>query len=330
MKILIIRFTSLGDLVTLEPTFRLLRYFYPDAEITFLTSGVGKGLYSDTDYFDRYVVHRGFADTLAALRGETFDLLINLQCNKPSHLIALFMKKRRLINKSYSLLQSFFKLRTHSKNYRELLEACGVEPDRITALFGSDERPFIELPVGPCDIEMPNGQVPLVAISTGSSERWLSKRWGTERFAELAGRLLEAGYGVILVGTALERDDAEAICGRFPGRITSYVDRTSLTELKYVLSKAALFVGNDSGPAHIAAAVGTPTVSIFGSTSVVHCVRNIPYRGEHRCLKPAADVTCHPCYKPKCPTQMECMASIGVDKVFETALELLKKERDDA
>ncbi|MDX1296142.1 MAG: hypothetical protein R3302_07735, partial [Sulfurimonadaceae bacterium] len=71
MKILIIRFTSLGDLVTLEPTFRMIRHFFNDAEITFLTTGVGKGLFADTDYFDRYVIHKGVFPSISALRGES-------------------------------------------------------------------------------------------------------------------------------------------------------------------------------------------------------------------------------------------------------------------
>ena len=134
---------------------------------------------------------------------------------------------------------------------------------------------------------------------------------------------------MVLVGTALELGDAETILQRFEGRIKSFVDRTSLTELKYVLSRADLFIGNDSGPSHIAAAVGTNTVSIFGSTDVVHCVKHMPYRGNHICLKPSDDVTCHPCYKPKCPTQMECMASIGVDRVYDAAMRLLEKGESD-
>lgn len=329
MKILVIRFTSLGDLVTLEPTFRMLRHIFKDAEITFLTGGVGRGLYSDTEYFDNYVLHRGYLETIRTLRSETFDLVINLQCNKPSHIIASLMKKKRLVNKSNTLLQNVFKLKAHSKSYRELLESCGVEPERIDTYFESTEKPLIALPVGECSIEVGSGETPTIAISTGASERWMSKRWGTERFSELIGKLLMDGYDVVLVGTALELEDADAICKRHGNRVSSFVDRTTLTELKCVLSKAALFIGNDSGPAHIAAAVGTDTVSIFGSTDVVHCVKHMPYRGEHLCIKPSDEVTCHPCYKPKCPTQMECMASISVDRVYDAAVSLLKKERND-
>lgn len=72
MKILMIRFTALGDLVTLEPTFRAFRYFFKDAKMTLLTSSFGKGLYEESDYFDDYVVHKSFLATVQHLRKRAF------------------------------------------------------------------------------------------------------------------------------------------------------------------------------------------------------------------------------------------------------------------
>jgi ADP-heptose:LPS heptosyltransferase len=326
MKILVIRFTSLGDLVTLEPTFRMIRHFFPEAAITFLTTGVGKGLFADTGYFDEYVLHQGVFASVSQLRKHEFDLVINLQCNKPSHYISMLIKKGRVVNKSKSLLQNLFKMKAHSKSYQELLAASGVDEERLNGYFSQIGTPKIALPVGECGMESPKRDNPLVAISTGTSERWLSKRWGVDRFNDLIGMLIQDNIDVVLVGTSLELGDASKICERHGERVVSFVDKTSLTELKYILNQADLFIGNDSGPTHIAAAVGTDTVTIFGSTDVKHCVKQMPYRGHHICLKPSDTITCHPCYKPKCPTEMECMASIGVDQVYQTATSLLKKE----
>ena len=108
MKILVIRFTALGDLVTLEPTFRAFRYFFKDAKITLLTSSFGKGLYEESDYFDDYVVHKSFLTTVEHLRKEHFDIVINLQCNKPSHYLNLLLHKDKTINKSFTLFQKIF------------------------------------------------------------------------------------------------------------------------------------------------------------------------------------------------------------------------------
>ena len=95
-----------------------------------------------------------------------------------------------------------------------------------------------------------------------------------------------------------------------------HVDKTNLIELKSLISKLNLFIGNDSGPAHIAAGLGIDTISIFGSTDIKHCVKYLPYLGNHECIKPKDYVKCHPCYKSKCPTEMECMESIDIDDII--------------
>ena len=83
-----------------------------------------------------------------------------------------------------------------------------------------------------------------------------------------------------------------------------------------MLAEVDLYIGNDSGPSHIAAGVGTNTITIFGSTDIKHCVKFMPYIGIHEYLKPSEDIKCHPCYKTKCPTNMECMASISVESIL--------------
>ena len=91
----------------------------------------------------------------------------------------------------------------------------------------------------------------------------------------------------------------------------------SVPEVKKLLSEVDLFIGNDSGPAHIAAAVGTNTITIFGSTDVKHGVKFTPYKGNHEYLKAVETILCSPCYKSKCPTKMECMNSITVEHVMK-------------
>ena len=126
MNILVIRFSSLGDLVTLEPTFRAIKHFYNDSKISFLTTGVGKALYQDTDYFDEYIMHKGVISSIKQLKSIKFDLIINLQCNKPSHYISLFLKKELIVNKSYKLSQKLIGIKAKSKTIKEIIEATKV------------------------------------------------------------------------------------------------------------------------------------------------------------------------------------------------------------
>ena len=96
MKILIIRFSALGDLVTLEPTFRAIRHFYSNSDITFVTSSIGKGLYLDSGYVDKFIIHKDFKDTKLEINAYDYDIVFNLHCNSLSHRLVLFTKYNKL------------------------------------------------------------------------------------------------------------------------------------------------------------------------------------------------------------------------------------------
>ncbi|MGD2119978.1 MAG: glycosyltransferase family 9 protein [Chromatiales bacterium] len=324
MKILVIRFSSLGDLVTLEPVFRSLRHFFVDAQIDFLTTSTGQQLYGDSGYFDRCVLQKGVLGSVREL-GSGYDIVLNLQCNKPSHFIVLLLKKKLVVNKSYNLWQKIFGVRVHSKDNRELLDAMRVPSVSLDGYFSDEQNNIIHLPAPEPSLPAAWQDKPTVMISTGSSARWPSKQWGVQRYSQLIGRLLQHNLQVVLLGSDLEAADAATIAQQNPG-VINLVDQAGLAQLKALLSRASLYIGNDSGPAHIAAAVGANTITIFGSTDERHCVKNMAYAGEHRCLKPDASITCHPCYLTQCPTQHECMQSITVDRVYTTAMQMLGKQ----
>ena len=326
MNILVIRFSSLGDLVTLDVTFRAIKHFYKDDNITFLTTNIGKALFVDSGYFDDYIIHKNVINTMKLLSNKQYDLVINLQCNKPSHYVTLFTKKKKVVNKSFNLFQKIFQIKPHVKDAKEILAASDIEKGKIDTYFGADDG-LIKLPVAKSKLINKDSDKIYIAISTGTSERWLSKKWGVNNYSNLVGKLLKKDYEVILIGTSLELEDADKITDRYP-EIKSFVNKTNLTELKNLLAHVELFIGNDSGPTHIAAAVGTNTITIFGSTDIKHCVKFMPYKGQHEYLKPSEDITCHPCYKTKCPTNMECMESIKVDHVFAKVEEILKSKKD--
>jgi ADP-heptose:LPS heptosyltransferase len=317
MNILIIRFSSLGDLVTLEPTFRALRYFFPKDKIFFLTTGVGKGLYQDSNYFDEYILHKNIFSSVNKLKSNNYDLVINLQGNKPSHYVAMCLNKRIIVNKSYTFFQKIFGLKSKSKTIKEIIEATTlITQDKVDNYF-DEVKEYIKLPTSEKSIlKYKDSNKKYIAISTGTSVRWISKKWGIENYLNLIKSLVVDDYQVILVGSDLELEDSKYILSHFNNEVLSFVNNTNLTELKNLLSQVDLYIGNDSGPSHIAAGVGTSTITIFGSTDIKHCVKFMPYTGNHEYLNPSEDIKCHPCYKTKCPTNMECMDSIKIDEVI--------------
>jgi ADP-heptose:LPS heptosyltransferase len=154
---------------------------------------------------------------------------------------------------------------------------------------------------------------------------WPAKQWGAERYAELAVLLTRhAGVRVLLTGSP--RDDATVRQVELKaGGAVRRAGAVTLRQLASLLSLADAFVGNDGGPMHIAAAVGTPTVGIFGPGE-----ENIwfPYDDAfgHRALR--EDVECHPCHLNVCnrpgPLSMECMKKLTPERVRDAVLAALE------
>ena len=340
-EILITRFSSLGDLVALEPMLRALREFHRDDTVTFLTSGIGEALYGDR--FERCVAYkqqpkerwRQAGELKRRLEGLTpagrFDRIYDIQASTLSLFTALRLRKGEVVHQSTRLRQKLIGRKARGLSTPELLRAAGFADGHVERYWSREASRTIQLPVPAAEAARFGGMFaergrPVAVIAPGASERWSSKQWGEARFAELAARLDGEGYTVALIGSELEREAAARIIERLPTAL-DFTARTGIRELVGLLSRAAVFIGNDSGPAHLAAGVATPTVTLFGPTGEMHCAAHFPYRGEHTCLTPH-DVPCHPCYKPVCPTDRECLASIPVDEVLTAALSIARRGID--
>ncbi len=323
MRILVIRFSSLGDLVTLKPRFRAIRFFYPEAEITLLSSRLGKDLYQNSNYFDKYIEHESISSTVRKIK-DKYNLTLNLQCNKPSHIIVKFIRSGKVINISASLIQKFLNIKSSRTTWESFFIEAGVKTGLVDLYFSNTENLNIKLPLREKYKPIFDSSRKTIGISTGSSQRWESKRWGLNNFLALIAYFLKKGFRIVLIGGADEISDAEVICNKFP-EVHNYVGKTSISELRDLIACFDVFVGNDSGPAHIAGGVGVNSVTIFGSTSVRSCVGHLPYSGKHVCIKQSEKIKCHPCFLSKCPTNHECMSDISVESVRLAIDDLLEK-----
>ncbi len=152
---------------------------------------------------------------------------------------------------------------------------------------------------------------PFVVVVMGST--WQSKNWLYEGYLTLITDLVTSGkIQVVLVGEESQRTKSTRLCEQLHGRRPiNLVGETSMMELVAVIRVANAAVGPDSGPGHLAAAVGTPYVSLFGPTSAR---RTAPYGNEHLVVE--AGTACSPCYKRVCPeSERTCMQRIGADTV---------------
>ena len=145
---------------------------------------------------------------------------------------------------------------------------------------------------------------------------WETKLWEDEKFAELGDRLREElGIGVVLTGR--EAGPLERIRGRMRTKAVNLGGRTTLRELACLYRQASLLVTTDSGPMHLAAAIGTPVVALFGPTDPA---RTGPYGPGHCVIR--RELSCAPCLRKRCDLP-RCMKEISVEEVFEAVREML-------
>lgn len=145
--------------------------------------------------------------------------------------------------------------------------------------------------------------------------RWPTKIWPAENFGEMASLL---PLRSVVIGSAADKAIAEKVVGSSRGRTVSVAGKTSLAELIEIIRGARLVISNDSGPMHIAAALGVPVVAIFGPTSPG---RTGPYGESHLIVK--SGVVCAPCFKKRCGN-LKCMKEVTPEEVGKKALELLE------
>jgi heptosyltransferase-2 len=150
-----------------------------------------------------------------------------------------------------------------------------------------------------------------------------AKRWPAERYAALADLLIrQYGVRVAILGSAADRGVASAIADAMTAPARVLAGETRLTDLVGVLAGLALLVTNDSGPMHVAAALGTPLVAVFGPTD---WRETAPLGATCRVVR--APVECSPCKLRECPIDHRCMTRVGVERVLAEAQDLLKGAR---
>jgi heptosyltransferase-2 len=167
----------------------------------------------------------------------------------------------------------------------------------------------------------------LVGLNAGA-EYGPAKRWPLKRFAEAARGLAQrTGCHFVLFGGKADQTLAEDLIRRLQGLpVTSLAGATTLAELLAALALCRVVITNDTGPMHLAAALGVPVVTPFGSTSPELTGPGLPGDPRHHLLLGSA--SCAPCFLRQCPVDFRCMDSIPADRVVSAALEVLSGRSD--
>jgi len=160
----------------------------------------------------------------------------------------------------------------------------------------------------------------LLVMAPGTN--WETKEWRREAFAEVARHFMKNSFAVTLIGSERERALCDEVAKLAPGAI-NLAGETTLSELAALIARATICVTNDSGPMHLAVALGRPVVSIFGPTDPVWAG---PYRRDGAVLR--AELPCSPCYLrqlSRCPNNHDCMKNVSAAAVIERAESLLNE-----
>jgi heptosyltransferase-2 len=160
-----------------------------------------------------------------------------------------------------------------------------------------------------------------VAVLCPGSVNSRAKRWPAERYAELADRFSEAGLDVVLVGSPGEIDVSNEVGDRASHKPILLTGKTTVADIVALISIADLVVTNDTGPAHIGAALGTPTLVIFGPTNPL---TTYPLSPHAELIREPPD--CAPCMLRDCPIDHRCMTAISVDEVFRRAMAMHERK----
>jgi ADP-heptose:LPS heptosyltransferase len=165
---------------------------------------------------------------------------------------------------------------------------------------------------------------PLIAVSIGTKQD--VNDWGDRNWAALLARLRERlpGWGLVMLGADVERDRSQVLLDQWRGAGLNLCGRLSVRESAAVLSRARLFCGHDSGPLHLAAAVGTPCVAVFSSRNLPGVW--FPYGSQHEVIYHRID--CEGCQREVCPDRnKECIRSITVDEVLAALMRIIDRSR---
>lgn len=339
MKILVRVPNWVGDAVMAIPALEAIRRAQPSAEISILARPAVAALFSGQAFADRILeydyrgTHRGWwgrEKLIRMLRSEKFEAAVLLQNAFEAAWLAWRAGIRERIG--YARDGRGFLL-TNAVNVPKLGEIPPHESHYYLELLrraGWAERPERVAPIRLHVADAARETAESVLRRAGAREgAWrcaiapgasygAAKCWPPERFASLADRLIsECDADVIFFGTPGEKEIVGKISSQMKSRAISMAGETSMGDLAALFSSCSIFIGNDSGAMHVAAAASLPVIGIFGSTDPEG---TSPVTQQFTLIREA--VSCSPCFLRRCPVDHRCMTRISVEAVFSAAQQL--------
>ena len=330
-SVLVIKLRAIGDVLLSTAVLRSLRAALPDTRIDFLTENPSRQVIETNPDIDNAVIFDAKSQSGLALirdiRRRSYDLVIDLFGNPRSALVTLLSGARCRVGYGFNWRRFCYNI---------VVRGRGGEVHNVQ--FNLDALTALGIPVGDPSVSFHTDAAseefaarffssgglddrPVIAMNPGGG--WYTKRWPHESFAELGDMLGEAyRTPVVIIWGPGEEPDARVIQAAMRSH-PLLIPKTTLRELGAILKRCAALVTNDSGPMHVAAAVGTPVVAVFGPT--------IPELqgpvGAGHVVVQNRKLVCLGCNLTRCPIGNPCMRELPASQVFEGFRQLVEKNR---
>jgi heptosyltransferase-2 len=320
-----------GDAVLAIPAMKAIRQRFPEAEITLLVRPWVAGVFTSAPFIDKVWSEprpTGLGDWMRltrSIREKRFDLAILFPNSFESAVMVFLGRVPQRVG--YSTDGRGWMLTQALRPGTEKRHQVHYYLELASAVSAAVDHPSIEIEAN--TEEKSQARKLLASTGIAPNRRFLvlnpgaaygsAKRWGEARFAEAGDALAsELAIDVVIIGSEKERSIAERVQGLMRNRVAVLNGKTSLETLMGVISESTLVLTNDSGPMHIAAALGVPTVAVFGPTEDF---TTGPYGRRTRIVREPVD--CSPCMLRDCPIDHRCMTRVSADAVARAARELL-------
>jgi heptosyltransferase-2 len=335
-KVLVFKLDHIGDVFLATPAIKELRLKFPNARITVIVGSWAKEVLEGNPWVDELISYDAYWHNrtkdrklniketirlIKSLRKERYDIFFDMKGDILAILLGFLCGIRRRVGFGNAgggfFLTDEVPIVPGRHQTEILLDAVRVMGDDIgdsrPEIFLSEkEKRFAEEFLQSQGVNSRNS---LVGIHMGAG--YPSKIWMPERFAELINRISKKGLKVLLVGGSEDLKNFESARPGILDSVINAIGKTTIKETAALINRCRLFIGNDSFPVHMAAAMGVPTVVIF--SAVNDSLRWAPKGEQVKVIK--SEVPCGDCEKWKCDVGKKCLQLITVEKVFEQVIE---------
>lgn len=352
MRILIVKMSALGDIIHALPVLDYLRQAAPGVEIDWVVEEQNKNILEGHPLIRNLIsintrawrkgpfsanTFREIGAIIGQLRSESYDAVFDLQGNIKSGIITWLTGvskrygfDRNGVRESLNLISTNHHIELRTGDHHISNRSLRI----VSSAFDKDYTSFVitsHIQTGPEDEQAVEELLhtipgkPYVLFHTGTT--WETKKWHQEGWLELGRLMLEKFPKVSILfswGNEQERDEAQALASDLGSRAV-LLPRLSLKNFCALLKRMDLAVGGDTGPIHIAAAVGTPTVSFYRATDAL---RNAPQGPNHLTLQ--SSMHCTKCLKRSCPIDSECRFGIKAIDLLEAISSIIESDQNSA